>query len=393
MTREQVMNLQQDPDRSRVLVDQLVLTSLTAPKEPAHRAIELLGALAPDPPPPALLEGLLTARGAVRHMLICHVVLETGPAGRDAVASLASQPGRRGRMAVEAMQLAMSRGPVRAAIAARLRSLLENPTLLPRRRRAVARALMEGGWTSAHPAIRRAAEGDAAWQRSFYYPDRLSAWMSPDSTDMSWLGRFPPAALLAAHRRAAEPRESGAALAWFALGPEQFARQASPEEVAQALANLRGPGLLALGRALHSQGRHAPELWWDVLSRTYAIRFDDLEFAELLRAAGRQLPEPDRSTFLSEIAWMPQAVDPELPDRCDELERPLALLILEGLRRLRTGECQDDPVVEDTLKDWAAELPSRVPHAPDGRAAWAEEVRSRSRMLEEALTGGYLSAG
>lgn len=126
------------------------------------------------------MEGLHTARGAVRLMSLCHVLTEMGPAGRDAVASLAARPGRRGRMALAGLELAMDRGPVRAAIAARLRVLLEDPRLFPRRRRAVARVLMEGGWTSAHPAIRRSAEGDPAWQRSFHYPDRLTAWLSPN---------------------------------------------------------------------------------------------------------------------------------------------------------------------------------------------------------------------
>lgn len=167
---------------------------------------------------------------------------------------------------------------------------------------------------------------------------------------------------------------------WLAL----VATRASVDEVALLVLPSRGPDLLRLARALAAAGRPEPEIWWALLFQGYENRSNDPELIEVLRSAARSLPEPDGSTLLSELEGLgePEPPAPDLPDRCDELERPLATRILEGLQR------RSDFLLEQTLQDWAAELPSPEPPVEDGRAAWAEEVRSRMRMLEEALAPG-----
>lgn len=525
MTREDVLDLRRKPEERDAEIAELVPTALQGAETAARRAFHLLGALAPEPPPAALVQGLGTVRGATRLLLLCQVLLEMGPAGRDAVAALAAQPTRRGRIALDAMHLGLSRGPLRAALADRLRALVRNPALPPRRRRVVASYLMDGGWTSAHEDLRAAAAGDEKWENDPYsYPDGLTAWTPPAPPTDDWLDRFPPQAVqaamrylettvleaatevadarasLSAHLDALEQRDremrrlgrndpclcgsgrkvkkccldvptwrtatrvpdllvrpfrvsphehpesaalfgvlldqplpqgAGPALLWVdlvrrrgrgedvddlarrlveargrdphfhdgvaaattarLLPPEAleewlplFVAGASRDEIALLVVQSRGRELVRLARAVEASRRDEPEIWWGLLYQGVEVRSHDPELLDLLRSAARRLPEPDRSSLQHELGrWCePEPPAPDLPDRCDDLERPLAALILEGLRR------SGDFLLEETLQDWAAELPSPEPPVEDGRDAWAEEVRSRTRMLEEALAPG-----
>lgn len=191
LTREAIQRLKEgDPSQRGRVVEDLVPLALEAPRRQAEPALRALAALAPTPPPAALVEALGTLKSEKRLWNLCLAALECGPEGRNAVAALAEKPGRRGRLATSALAFAMQRPAIRPAVARRLMEVLARPEVHPARRFAAGLGLLEGSWLSARPLMGQDS-GAPKKLRSRAREMEFSCWLPEVRAHLSWLDDFP----------------------------------------------------------------------------------------------------------------------------------------------------------------------------------------------------------